>query len=144
MAQNDERRKRIRVPLQKIVRHSLYQVLGTPVFEESSAVNLSSNGIAFETQQEYTKGTLVLLEVEIAQEIVKLLICVARVKAIDAAKTRFEIGGELIAIDPEHKKTMSAHLTRMIRMVSAKNKKTKKVPTKKKVAKKKTKKKSKK
>ena len=142
MSKTSERRKRIRVPLEKMIRHSRYQVLGTPVFEESSAVNLSSNGIAFETVHEYKKGALVLLEVEMSEELVKLLICVARVKRSSAHPDRFEVGGELIAIDPEHKKKMQTLLTRMIRTVSNQKRKPKAKKTKKKVAKKLLKKKS--
>ena len=106
MGQAPERRRRIRVPLTQTIRHSKYQVLGTPIFEENSSVDLSSNGISFVTAEGYKKGTLVLLEVEIAQEMVKLLVCVAWVKPEDG---RYTIGAELIAIDPEHKKTMQAH-----------------------------------
>jgi len=134
MAKAAERRSRIRVPLQQTIRHSRYQVLGTPVFEENSSIDLSSNGISFETSQEYKKGTLVLLEVQIDRETVKLLVCVAWVKPHDG---RFTIGAELIAIDPEHKKAMQAHLGKLIREVSAKKKKkktAKKKPTKKKRA----------
>jgi hypothetical protein len=135
MGQASERRRRIRVPLTQTIRHSKYQVLGTPVFEENSSVDLSSSGISFETAQEYKKGTLVLLEAEISQEMVKLLVCVAWVKPHDG---RFTIGAELIAIDPEHKKTMQSHLNRLIREVSGPSKKKPKKADKKKVSKKKT------
>ena len=49
MANAAERRKRIRVPIEQKIRHSKYQVLGTPVFEENSAIDLSTNGISFVT-----------------------------------------------------------------------------------------------
>jgi Tfp pilus assembly protein PilZ len=130
-----ERRRRIRVPLQQTIRHSKYQVLGTPVFEETSSIDLSSGGISFETAQDYKKGTLVLLEVEIENEVVMLLVCVAWIKP---HMGRFMIGAELIAIDPEHKKTMQGHLNRLIREVSKASKKiAKKKPSKKKAQKKK-------
>jgi Tfp pilus assembly protein PilZ len=133
----EDRRRRTRVPLQKTIRHTKYQVLGTPVFEENSSIDLSSNGIAFETNQDYKKGTLVLLEVEIERDPVKLLVCVAWVKVVsakDAAEKRFQIGAELIAIDPEHKKTVQSHLGKMLRtleMEPAPAKKSKKKSAKK-------------
>jgi hypothetical protein len=115
MGKAPERRKRIRVPLHQTIRHSKYQVLGTPVFSENSSIDLSSNGISFETSYEYKKGTLVLLEVQIDGETVKLLVCVAWVKPYEG---HFMIGAELIAIDPEHKKAMQSHLNRLIHNVS--------------------------
>jgi hypothetical protein len=132
MSKAEDRRKRIRVPLAQTIRHSKYQVLGTPVFEENSSIDLSSGGISFETAQDYRTGTLVLLEVTIDDELVKLLVCVAWVKPHEG---RNMIGAELIAIDPEHKKAMQTHLTRLIRDVSSANRKKK--PAKKKAAKKK-------
>ena len=136
----EDRRRRTRVPLQKTIRHTKYQVLGTPVFEENSSIDLSSNGIAFETSQDYKKGTLVLLEVEIESEPVKLLVCVAWIKVVSpkaAAEKRFQIGAELIAIDPEHKKTVQAHLGKMLRKIET-PKSSRKTALKKKTAKKKT------
>lgn len=131
-----DRRKRIRVPVQQKIKHSRYQVLGTPVFEENSAIDLSSNGISFETAQEYKKGALVLLEVEIEQQLLKLLVCVAWIRKSKGSPEKFHVGAELIAIDPEHKKQMQGHLASLIQKFSAKNK------VKKKVSKKKTKKKT--
>jgi hypothetical protein len=115
---HDDRRKRFRIPLEKTIRHSRYQVLGTPVFDENSALDLSAEGISFETAQEYKKGTLVLLELEIDAEMVKLLICVAWTKKADTAG-KFVVGGELIAIDPEHKKKMTVHLARLMKEFAA-------------------------
>ena len=137
MTSSSDRRRRIRVPVQQAIRHSLYQVLGTPVFQENSAVDLSSSGICFETAQEYKKGTLVLLEVEIDKQMLKLLVCVAWIKKSPESPEKFQVGAELIAIDPEHKKQMQGHLSSLIQKFSAKKKTAKK-----KVAKKKTVKKS--
>jgi hypothetical protein len=147
MATSTERRRRTRVPVEQKIRHSRYQVLGTPVFEENSALDLSSNGISFVTAQEYRKGDLVLLEVEIDAEILKLLVCIAWVKKIKGKTDKFNVGAELIAIDPEHKKQMQSHLAKLIQKYavkpkkrSAKKKTAKKKASKKKIAK--TKKKS--
>ena len=144
MSSSADRRRRIRVPVQQAIRHSKYQVLGTPVFEENSAIDLSSNGISFETEQEYKKGTLVLLEVNIENQLLKLLVCVAWIKKSKETLNKFAVGAELIAIDPEHKKQMQGHLSSLIQKFSAKiktntksKKKTKK-NTKKKTAQKKT------
>ena len=133
-----ERRKKIRVPLSKTIKHSKYQVLGTPVFQENSSIDLSSGGIAFETVQEYAHGTLVLLEVEIDEEPLKLLVCVARVSELERdGEKRFEIGAELIAIDPEHKKKLQLHLGKLIRGIKIKNQtKAKKKPAAKKTSRK--------
>ena len=118
MKKEDDRRKKTRVPMSQVIKHSKYQVLGTPVFQENSTIDLSSNGIAFETVQEYQVGTLVLLGVEIDSEPVKLLVCVARVKRLNTSdEVRFAIGAELIAIDPEHKKIMQEHLGKLIRNI---------------------------
>ncbi len=148
MAKADERRRRFRIPVTQTVRHSRYQVLGTPVFQENSALDISSGGISFETVQEYPIGTLVLLEVGMNDELLKLLICVAWVKNHEEVADKFVIGGELIAIDPEHKKTMQTHLAKLMKkMVGkkkvAKKKAAKKKPSKKKPVKKKTAKKKK-
>ncbi len=137
MASASDRRKRIRVPVQQKIRHSKYQVLGTPVFEENSAIDLSSNGISFQTAQEYKKGALVLLEVEIEKQLLKLLVCVAWTKKSRETADRFHVGAELIAIDPEHKKQMQGHLASLIQKFSSQNK-VKKKTVKKKTAKKKT------
>lgn len=135
MGKAEDRRRRIRVPLTQTIRHSKYQVLGTPVFEENSLIDLSSGGISFETAQEYSLGTLVLLEISIGDELVKLLVSVAWIKPHEG---RYMIGAELVAIDPEHKKSMQTHLNKVIREVSSKDRKTKKkkAPAKKVVAKK--------
>jgi len=138
MTSSADRRRRIRVPVQQAIRHSKYQVLGTPVFEENSAIDLSSNGISFETAQEYKKGTLVLLEVELDQQMLKLLVCVAWLKKSKETPHKFQVGAELIAIDPEHKKQMQGHLSSLIQKFSAKTKVSKKKTSKKKAAKKKT------
>lgn len=136
MGKND-RRRRNRVALNKVIRHSKYQVLGTPVFEENSAVDLSSGGISFQTAQEYKIGTLVLLEFEVAGEQLKILVCVAWTKKSKEDPSRHVVGAELIAIDPEHKKAMQSHLSKLMRVGedSAKNtkSKTKKAASKKKV-----------
>lgn len=137
MSSSSDRRRRIRVPVQQAIRHSKYQVLGTPVFEENSAVDLSSNGISFETAQEYKKGTLVLLEVVIEEQLLKLLVCVAWIKKSKETADKFQVGAELIAIDPEHKKQMQGHLSSLIQKFSAKTKVSKKKPAKKKTTKKK-------
>ena len=137
MSSADDRRRRIRIPLQKTIRHSRYQVLGTPVFEENSAIDISSGGISFEASTNYEKGTLVLLEVEIEGERVKLLVCVAWVKFIPDQVDRFQFGSELIAIDPEHKKTMQSHLGKLLRTMIDQKAKKKKTLTKKKRVKKK-------
>ena len=144
MASADERRKRIRVPVQSKIRHSQYQVLGTPVFQENSSIDLSSGGISFETAREYQIGNLVLLEVEVDEEQLKLLVCVAWVKPSQTAEL-FEVGAELIAVDPVHKRKMQRHLNSILddfeeaRNPSAK-KKSKKKASKKKTAAKRTKK----
>lgn len=143
MATSTERRRRTRVPVEQKIRHSRYQVLGTPVFEENSALDLSSNGISFVTAQEYRKGDLILLEVEIDAEVLKLLVCIAWVKKVKGHADKFNVGAELIAIDPEHKKQMQSHLAKLIQKYSVKPKKksakkkvAKKKPTKKKSSKK--------
>ena len=118
MTSEADRRKRIRVPVEQTIRHSKYQVLGTPVFQENSALDLSSNGISF----------------EIDQQLLKLLVCVAWIKKSKEFPEKFEVGAELIAIDPEHKKQMQTHLASLIQKFSAMAKKT----TSKKTAKKKT------
>ena len=113
-----DRRRKVRVPISKPIRHSTYQVLGTPVFQESSAVDLSSSGISFEASREYQKGSLVLLEVEMIKEPVKLLVCVAWARKLPDG--RFTLGAELVAIDPEQRKQLQSHLGKMIKAVSRK------------------------
>jgi len=148
MTKASERRQKIRVPVQSKIRHSQYQVLGTPVFQENSSIDLSSGGISFETEREYKNGNLVLLEVEVQGERLKLLVCVAWVKTVRGTKT-YQVGAELIAIDPVDKRRMQKHLNSMLdafdkaqSMSIPKNKSKKKTKTKKKAAKKKTPKKS--
>ena len=145
MASADERRKRIRVPVQSKIRHSQYQVLGTPVFQENSSIDLSAGGISFETAREYQKGNLVLLEVEVNGEALKLLVCVAWVKSTPGADT-FQVGAELIAVDPVHKRKMKKHLNNLLDVIEKSKKKkspsAKKTPAKKSLAKKTAKKKS--
>ena len=131
----DDRRRKIRIPLSKTIRHSTYQVLGTPVFQESSAIDLSSTGISFEASREYAKGSLVLLEVEMVQEPVKLRVCVAWTKKSNDG--RFLVGAELVAIDPEQRKQLQTQLGKMIKDVASK-KLGKKKAAKKKTSKKKT------
>ncbi len=140
----NERRRRTRVPVQKRIKHSKYQVLGTPVFQENSSLDFSSSGVSFETIQEYQKGTLVLLEVEIDHQMIKLLVCVAWVKnapkvaGIAASEQkRYQVGAELIAIDPEHKKLLQNHVGKLIRAHEQPIRDLKKKTTKKKAAKKK-------
>jgi hypothetical protein len=110
-------------------------VLGTPVFEENSSVDLSSNGISFETEREYQKGALILLEVYLPEEALKLLVCVAWVKRLEG--DLFQVGAELVAVDPVHKRKMQSHLKKMIqtfatKRVSAKKRRPKKPALKKK------------
>jgi Tfp pilus assembly protein PilZ len=133
MASADERRKRIRVPVQSKIRHSQYQVLGTPVFQENSSIDLSSGGISFETAREYQIGNLVLLEVEVNEEPLKLLVCVAWVKPTQDAEI-FQVGAELIAVDPVHKRKMQKHLNAMLSTIEKARKA--KLPASKKTAKK--------
>jgi hypothetical protein len=141
----------MRVPVQSRIRHSLYQAVGTPVFEENSSVDLSSGGISFETSREYQKGTLVLLDVHLTGEPLKLLVCVARIDSIRGAANEsggepalFRVGAELIAIDPLQKKMMARQLGRLVddflkaksaKKVRSKKKPQKKVPLKKPVKK---------
>jgi hypothetical protein len=113
MENSSDRRKRTRVPVQSRIRHTLYQSLGTPVFEENSSVDLSSNGISFETSREYQKGTLVLLDVFLSAEPLKLLVCVARSEPI-GGQNLYRVGAELVAIDPLQKKKMAEHLGRLV------------------------------
>jgi hypothetical protein len=103
----------MRVPLQSRIRHSLYQAVGAPVFEENSSVDLSSSGISFETSREYPTGTLVLLDVHLTGEPLKLLVCVARIEPIEGTG-QFRVGAELIAIDPLQKKKMAQQLGRLM------------------------------
>lgn len=137
-----DRRKKIRVPISRPIRHSTYQVLGTPVFQESSAVDLSSGGISFEASREYQKGNLVLLEVEMLEKAVKLLVCVAWAKKLPDG--RYNYGAELVAIDPEEKKQLQTHLAKMIKAATRskrakKARRAKKKSTKKKSVKKRSK-----
>jgi Tfp pilus assembly protein PilZ len=129
MVSEDERRKRIRIPVQSKIRHSQYQVLGTPVFQENSSIDLSTGGISFETEREYQIGNLVLLEVEVNDEQLKLLVCVAWVKSTPDSEV-FQVGAELIAVDPVHKRKMSKHLNRLIQSLEKAKKKTTKPKTK--------------
>lgn len=114
MAQSSDRRKRVRVPVKKNLRHSRYQVLGTPVFEENSSIDISSGGISFQAGRRYKKGSLVLLEVEIDSDRLKILVCVAWVKKSKQRSDRFELGGELIAIDPVHKRKLQRHIQNLL------------------------------
>ncbi len=129
-----DRRKKERVPSQSRIKHSLYQVLGTPVFEENSAVDLSASGISFETAREYQVGALVLLEVMMGGDPLKLLVCVAWVKHGESGHPNL-VGAELIAVDPVHKRKMLSHLKQVI--LSLKSKTKKKSVLKKKISKKK-------
>ncbi|MBU6154904.1 MAG: PilZ domain-containing protein [Bdellovibrionales bacterium] len=130
---SSDRRKRLRVPVQSRIKHSFYQVLGTPIFEENSSVDLSSNGISFETAREYQKGALILLEVHIGEEALKLLVCVAWVKSLPEGV--FQVGAELVAVDPVHKRKMLNHLNKLIQSIQPKSR-SKKKPTAKKSSKK--------
>ena len=136
MGKSEERRRRIRVPVEQKIRHSRYQVLGTPVFEENSALDLSSNGISFVTAQEYRRGDLIILEVQIDGELLKLLVCIAWVKKEKSGSDKYHVGAELIAIDPEHKKQIQGHLSRLIQKYSTAKKKVSKKKTSKKATKK--------
>jgi len=117
-----DRRKRIRIPVQSKIRHSQYQVLGTPVFQENSSIDLSSGGISFETTREYQIGNLVLLEVEVNEEQLKLLVCVAWIKPTADSEVS-QVGAELIAVDPVHKRKMQKHLNAMISSIEKAKKK---------------------
>ncbi len=128
---SSDRRRRLRVPVQSRIKHSFYQVLGTPVFEENSSVDLSSNGISFETAREYQKGALILLEAQIAEEALKLLVCVAWVKHLPNGL--FQVGAELVAVDPVHKRKMLSHLNKLIQSFSMKVRGKKKSVSKKKI-----------
>jgi hypothetical protein len=142
MGKAEDRRRRIRVPVEQKIRHSRYQVLGTPVYEENSALDLSSNGISFATAKEYRRGDLIILEVVLDGEPLKLLVCIAWVKKEKDIADKYQVGAELIAIDPEHKKQMQGHLSKLIQKFSEKKPKLgKKISSKKAKAKKKTKKK---
>ena len=125
-SKSSDRRKRLRVPIQSRIKHSLYQVLGTPVFEENSSVDLSSNGISFETEREYQSGTLILLEVFMKDELLKLLVCVAWVKPLEGGV--FQVGAELIAVDPVHKRKMQNHLNQLIQSLNSLKRRVKKKP----------------
>ena len=98
-------------------------------------MDLSSNGISFETEREYQKGALILLEVYLPEEALKLLVCVAWVKRLEG--DLFQVGAELVAVDPVHKRKMQSHLKKMIqtfatKRVSAKKRRPKKPALKKK------------
>ena len=75
-----------------------------PVEEENSAVDLSSSGVSFETRREYPKGALVLLDVLLPESPLKLLVCIAWVKG--AGDGLFQVGAEVVAIDPHEKRKM--------------------------------------
>jgi hypothetical protein len=109
---DQDRRKRTRIPLTKTLKHSTYQVLGTPVFQESPAIDLSSGGISFETTHSYQPGNLILLDMDLGAGTVRLLVAVAWVKKVE---TGFQVGAELVAIDPEEKRHLQSQLARMIR-----------------------------
>jgi Tfp pilus assembly protein PilZ len=135
MSKNSEKRNKTRVPLRGKVRHSEYQVLGTPVFHENAAIDLSGGGISFETAREYRVGNLVLLEVELEGDRLQLLVCVAWIKK-SGPKT-FQVGAELMALDPAHKARLNEHLDRMGQVRPARKKAAKKKAAKKKSARKK-------
>ncbi len=135
MSSASERRKRSRVPLIRPIRHTRYQVLGTPVFQENSALDLSASGVSFESSVEYKKGVLVLLEVEIEQAYLKVLVAVAWCK--EGESGRYLLGGEIIAIDPEHKKKVLSYLSKAKKSQKKKKVKSKKPKSVKKVKKKK-------
>jgi hypothetical protein len=116
MPKKPEKRSRVRVPLKSKVRHSEYQVLGTPVFLENAAIDLSSGGIAFEASREYRVGNLVILEFELNGERMKLLVCVARVQKL--SKDRYQVGAEVMAMDPGEKERLRTHLGKMIEGLS--------------------------
>lgn len=126
-----ERRKRKRLKQKYTIRHSSYQVLGTPVFQETTTVDLSLGGLSFLTAHEYKKGALVLLELELEEEVTRLLVCVAWVKKTDGL---YLIGTELIAIDPVHQEILQNTVHKLIRKNAPVAKKTK-VSIKKKVQK---------
>lgn len=114
-------------------------------------MDLSSGGISFETSREYQKGTLVLLDVHLTGEPLKLLVCVARIDLIrgedhesGGGPALFRVGAELIAIDPLQKKMMARQLGRLVddflkakssKKVRSKKKPQKKAPRKKAVEK---------
>jgi Tfp pilus assembly protein PilZ len=136
MSKKEEKRSRVRVPLKSRVRHSEYQVLGTPVFLENAAIDLSSGGISFEASREYRVGNLVILEFELNGERLKLLVCVAWVKKV--GKGRFQVGAEVMAMDPGEKERLRTHLGGMIETLGkTKKKSVRKTQTRKKKAQKK-------
>jgi Tfp pilus assembly protein PilZ len=135
MAKTNEKRNKTRIPLKGKVRHSEYQVLGTPVFHENAAIDLSGGGISFETSREYRVGNLVLLEVELEGEKLQLLVCVAWVKKTGSSS--YQVGAELMALDPAHKARLNHHLDRMGQARPAKKKSSRKKVVRKKVARKK-------
>ena len=113
MAKKNERRQKLRVPVQNNIRHTEYQVLGTPVFQENATLDLSSGGVSFEARREYSLGDLVLLEFKVEKEVLKLLVCVAWVKPTQDPEV-FQIGGELVAMSPVDKRKMNQHLSKML------------------------------
>lgn len=141
MTQPQNRRKRVRVPTKSNIRHSEYQSVGTPVFQENSSMDISSNGISFETKRDYKKGNLVFLEADMGGEQLKLLVCVAWVKKGENGLS--QVGAELIAVNPTDKKKMQSILDQMIVEIRERKKKpAKKTAAKKKTAKKKVSKKA--
>jgi len=98
MSNPANRRTRKRIEIKSKLRHSTYQTLGIPVFQENTTLDLSSKGVSFETEREYSKGNLVLLEIEAEKKSLKILVCVAWTKNLENDRRR--VGAELIAIDP--------------------------------------------
>jgi hypothetical protein len=109
---SSDRRKKARVPVKAGIRHSIYQSAGTPVSETNSSVDLSGSGISFETSREYRKGDLVLLEIRMGSDDLRLLVCVARVLK---TKSLFLVGAELIEVEPGQKQKMLEHLDHLVR-----------------------------
>ncbi len=104
-------------------------------------MDISSNGISFETKRDYKKGNLVFLEADMGGEQLKLLVCVAWVKKGENGLS--QVGAELIAVNPTDKKKMQSILDQMIVEIRERKKKpAKKTAAKKKTAKKKVSKKA--
>lgn len=132
MAKTNNRRLRARVPLSQNVKHSRYQAAGLPVFQESAAIDVSSRGISFETERPYQKGDLIFLEIQMEKEPLRFLVCVAWVKK--GQKANYEVGAELMGIDPGHQKKMQKSLEKLNRQSEARRSPS---PRKKKISRKK-------
>ncbi len=82
-----------------------------------------------------------MLEALFEGEPLSLLVCVVRSKRLP--NKQFEVGAELVAIDPGHKKKLIGHLEALIESAKTSAKKTRQKPAKKSAPKKPAKKKKK-